>query len=470
MIEPNRFATGSATLRAFAGRRDQQGWISLLFSFECLFVLYLYSNSFSFFLAYFQIRPPLDETLLFAALGTPIAAWLIWRDGLYIRALPLLGAYLLFTGWTIISMGWSPSRTLARQTITYELTFLLWALVAAAFVIAPRRERVARCLLLIGLSSTLIAAIGWMMYFSFGSFKAYMNLALSEAGLGDARAYNRVGYSVAFGSVILFTIASLAKFESLKQTIFTLLFIITSGFLLVSGSRGSFLSALSGFIFVTAVLSAPIGQDRLRLSTNQIFAVILIVAGALGMMIAVSMGMPSETLDRLSAFFFKAQNTDLLFEANRFDYFELAIAHWIENPIFGLGNSGFNLIQGRGELPGNHPHNIILEILANYGIIGFFLFLFFMWTAFRQLSLKRIMSDKLLLACLGLFFVCFVAAQGSQQLIRHDVLMASLGLLLLPAVDRQLASPRLQLTAEALSLSPQRRTAAVTAPLIRTRS
>lgn len=62
--------------------------------------------------------------------------------------------------------------------------------------------------------------------------------------------------------------------------------------------------------------------------------------------------------------------------AARIEAYKLAIVMWMESPIWGMGIGGFNSIF-ENNLIGTYlkyPHNIIFELLAETGLIGFILF------------------------------------------------------------------------------------------------
>ena len=81
----------SATLRTplWLGRQ--------LVSFEAFFLLFLYGVQIR------QILPPIpgNEAYVFGAITIAMGGWIIIRDGLYLRGVPILLAGLAFTGWMV---------------------------------------------------------------------------------------------------------------------------------------------------------------------------------------------------------------------------------------------------------------------------------------------------------------------------------------------------------------------------------
>ena len=67
--------------------------------------------------------------------------------------------------------------------------------------------------------------------------------------------------------------------------------------------------------------------------------------------------------------------------SGRFNLYLLAIKHFVQNPLFGIGWERFRLIPELArEL---QTHNIYLELLCETGLIGFCVFIAFFWNALR---------------------------------------------------------------------------------------
>lgn len=404
--------------------------LAALFSFECLVILSAFADAVQFFIPW---HPPFPLAIVPAAIAVPIGAAIVWRHGLYLPGMATASAYLMFVAWTIASMGWSPSRVLAKQILMYELTFLLWFIVATSFVVARDRTRVVRMIIVFAIMAVLLSFAGlWISYFH-GNFKYTMATAIE--GTTNSRAYNRVGYSVAFGSVVLFGIASLSRLWSAKQLLSASLCAVGFLFLLVGGSRGALLSALGGCLFVMLVMNLPSARGRPRLWTSQGIIFVVVVAVAIGLVIIVNAGVELTTLNRALSYLRYLENPEISLRRDRVQYFTSALEHWYSSPWIGLGMAGFNMVDGRGEMPGAHPHNIILEILVNYGVIGLIFFGLFVWTGLRNMSVRRLSTDLVMMIVGAVFFTAFVASMGSQDLIRHDVLMMSIALMTCPPLE-----------------------------------
>jgi len=59
----------------------------------------------------------------------------------------------------------------------------------------------------------------------------------------------------------------------------------------------------------------------------------------------------------------------------RFGFYDTAVVRFLEHPVVGIGVSNFEAIDDySGRIVRTYPHNIVLEVLAELGIIGGFLF------------------------------------------------------------------------------------------------
>jgi O-antigen ligase len=101
----------------------------------------------------------------------------------------------------------------------------------------------------------------------------------------------------------------------------------------------------------------------------------------------------------------EADNPSMIRGANRFAYWSAAYQYWLSAPLFGHGLSSFSvLFHGGREVDGTHPHNIILQIAAETGVVGLALFGLFAWAALRNAPYRRLRRDPLLVC--ALLFVC----------------------------------------------------------------
>lgn len=429
--------------------------VTAVASFELVFALFLYSNPLKLIAG---LTFPIDESLVCGAVAAAVAVAVVARQGVPLRGLPLLAAFLLFLGWVTFSLGWSPSRAVARDYLLRYWSFDLFALAGAALVIAPDRRRMERFLLVCAVLSLGLALAGNGIYLQHGSFKAY------TADWGG-RVYNRVGYGVAFGTVVWLGIAAYARLLSGRQVFAALAALACLFFLAVGGSRGALLSAVTGGGTMLLLTGIGLERRRITLSVAQIAAVMLALSGGLLIVAAYSQNMRLETVDRLFSLYNQLESDAVILEANRFDYWKGAVRAIVEAPVFGHGIAGFNVFM-RGEDLGAHPHNAVLEILTNFGIVGMLLFLAVLAAGPGRLQLRRPdgRADPLAIATGALFLSTVFASLVSTTLAAQYFFFAALGLTVLPPEPAAAAEPLAAVRARSPRVGPA---GAATSPVTR---
>ncbi len=174
---------------------------------------------------------------------------------------------------------------------------------------------------------------------------------------------------------------------------------------LATGSRGAFVSLIlgCGIIYFKENISAK------KLLTT---AIILI-----GLFCVLLLFLPSSVFSRFDYHNFHDDSNSL-----RFNLWETAIRIFASNPFFGRGaNSMINLGKSYGARINLMAHNSYLEILADYGLLGFLLWIF----PFVSIMLKSIKQKKyLIVGILTATYSCafFISAQDSAFLWQNVLL------------------------------------------------
>ena len=98
-------------------------------------------------------------------------------------------------------------------------------------------------------------------------------------------------------------------------------------------------------------------------------------------------------------------------KVNRFPTWRDAISKFMDNPIFGIGY-GSEYYNDAGNYIRRHPHSILLQFLAETGVIGLGTFLIFIGMVFRKavLNYRKLQnsSDKLIYLLYPMSFVFFL--------------------------------------------------------------
>lgn len=403
-------------------RRGLVGSFAFLFSFETLFGLFLYSNNLKPFLP----NLPFDETVVFMAASLPCAAWVLWRNGLRRDGLLVVATGLLFLGWLALSMLWSPGRTLALRSVAFNLTFNLYCLVVGALVLTTDRRRIERLFVFMLGVGLLLSVNGLWIYLEHGTFRFYRLFQ-------GTRAYLTWTYPVASASPFALVLALTSPLGSPRQIVGIAMSLLFGAFLLVASARGPMLCFGLSLLIPLLIVPPRIGRGTLHVQRLQIAAFFLVVMAAAYVAYLLSTGQVTATIQRFFDLlgYIRYGGTGVRFE--RLSYWSNAIVFWSSSPLIGTGVGSFSslYLQGR-EIPGTHPHNIVLEILSETGLIGIALFLLFMWSAARNIRIARLREDPLYLGITMLFAsLLIVRAMLSDDLAYQWELFVVTGLLTL---------------------------------------
>ena len=393
--------------------------VACLFSFEMIVVLYLYSNVFQ------VVLPPLpvDTTLVFFALSVLLGGLLILREGIYLRGLYLVAALVPYLLWASLSLAWTPSRTLVFESLKLLFTVDLWLLIVGAMILAHKRERMMRFLVLITIFSMIVAAMGVSVYLIYGSFKF--------AGWDVERVYNEWGRAVANGTIVLLILFLRSRFLSLRQIALGGVFGVCVLFILVASSRSALLVVAVPVCLFLAVNLAPLGRKGLRLSRAQLLLLLAVATVVTTVVVLLSSGYHVDTVQRFMKILKQAENTDLIMMRNRFDYYAAAIQYFSQSPVIGHGVRSFSILLQGVEREGAHAHNIFLELLTDTGLIGFGLFLLLLAVALRPVTFGWLRQDPMMLCVTMLFLGRLIAAMLGNDLANQGVLFLAIGLMAL---------------------------------------
>lgn len=400
------------------------GWLAYhLFSLETAVVLFLYGAHLK---ALFP-SPPIPETVFYGAICLGIGVLIVYRDGIYRRGIPIVVAGLAFTAWVLLSYGWTQSTTLARENLAFVLGINLWALLVGACIVAGSRERVLRFLLLMMLLGTVLAAIGSYISIVHGNFRFYTG----PYGEWHHRTYLAWSNTLSVGTAVALSLTLQTRWGSPKQILAVAVLACCMFFLMVSAARGALLGAILAGAAAIFLKAPRIREGRIEMPRAQIMALLLVTGfiGYIGYLIAT--GHATITVARFLQLFEQADDPLLRAGANRFDYFAGAYRAWLDSPIIGQGLSGFTIFFCGFDSPGCHPHNVVLQTLADYGTIGFILFAVFAGSALRHLRPSALQRDPLRMTVMMAFVTVIVYAMVAIDLSTTHRLYFFLGLLAL---------------------------------------
>lgn len=395
--------------------------LGTVLSFEALFALFLYSNNIKPFLP----RLPFDETVALMVASAPLAGLIIWRQGLRRDGLAVVAAGLLFFGWLASTMLWSPGRSLALRAVAFNLTFNLYCLVVGALVLATDRRRIHRFLLFLVVVGLILAGNGLWIYLEHGTFRYYRPFMFT-------RYYLTWTYPVVSASAVALVLALASPAGGARQLAGLALVVVYGAFLLVGGARGPLLGLVVCLLVPLLVVAPRIERGALLVPKVQILALLLAIGAGAYVAYLLATGQMTATLSRFFSLLNYLQSQGTALRHERLSYWSSALIFWSQAPLLGNGIGSFSslYVSGGGEIAGTHPHNIVLEILAEAGLVGFALLLLLLLTAVRGARPARLREDPLYL-CIWMLFasLLLVRAMLSDDLAYQWELFLAIGLL-----------------------------------------
>lgn len=221
----------------------------------------------------------------------------------------------------------------------------------------------------------------------------YMNLmnAISNGYMtGLCYHYSTMGMYMSIGAIFFSGVLFQTKRVKLRDILILIAFLVG---LVMTGKRGPLIFTILA-LGITILVTTRQRITRKQMQSGVIIGVILIIAFIIAY---INVPQLKQVIGR-----FTMDSGDLNdFSSGRIDYFWIsAIGMFLDNPIFGHGWRSFKYY-GVGTLSANDAHNIYLQLLAEVGIIGFALVMFFMiralvttYKAIRKNEVERCLSNE----------------------------------------------------------------------------
>lgn len=371
------------------------------------FALFMLAIVFNSFLPPFQL-PVVDVALAWSnALGLVVFGAMMWKSRLRTESLlwnSSLTFMLLFVIWAAISVTWATDLRDALVRAIAWLFFLLFYVAFVSFLSKPSHQVT---------SMKWIAMAGWILLIIGFSSAAFFGVENRDFVLGINP--NSFSARLVFCMIGIYWVAFIAPDGSQKEnpqflapSLYLVLTLILITFL---GSRGEFISVLA---FLTLTTLLPGNRQRRFL----IFVVLVLAAASL-----------SFTTDIWQAMTNRFIMDDTM--GGRTDLWELSWYLFRQNPTFGVGIGGAQhaLSLALGIEEGKSPHNALVLVLLDTGIIGLSLYLMMILApiiAFIRRLLQDISSAGmssvpyrywLLLAA----FIAYLASWGKGGGSQHDL-------------------------------------------------
>ena len=408
--------------------------LGALLSFEAVFILFLISVNYKS--DPWLSRFPIDSTIVFFVLGVAMGLVIIYREGIYLPGLTVVSLLLVFMAWVLLTGLWTPSEIYAREKLFKLATLNLWSVIAAAMIIANRPERVRRLLALVLVFGAAAALYAIARYSGLARYDPGLDaFSVNEAFSASFRLENNLGQARFYGMGAVVAFAAWLQTSPFSKRGIALMaaFLICCFGLLISGGRGPTLSTL-----VAMMLPLALGlrfADRRLLASKALVAsfallVVLIVALWQG---AQDYSGNLRTLERLNTLFTQAEGGASA--AGRLGFWRSFGHLWLEQPVFGNGVGSWPVLYW-GKDVGWHPHNLIVEVLVEFGFIGLLLLGAVGVAAASRISMRRLREDPVLMCAAMLCIVTFLAAMTSSDITGNRSVFAMFGLLVMRPYGR----------------------------------
>jgi O-antigen ligase len=393
----------------------------VLFCFEAVFVFFLASVNYKADPRLLFI--PIDLTLFFLALGAAMGLMIMFREGVYLPGLTVVSLFFVFVAWAMTTNLWTPSKIYAPRKLLELATLTLWSIIATAMIVANRPERLRRFLLLLLVFATAASVDGIIQYTTTGPFAGSASFRL-ENYISQGRFYG-------MGALVAFAAWLQTSPFSKRGMVLMAAFVICWYGLLISGGRSPILGVLASMMLPLA-LGLRFAGRQLVVSKAAVVSIGLFLLMAIALVqVAADYSENLRAFDRFNVLFSKEQGA----HTARLEYWRAAWHFWLDHPVFGNGIASFP-VRYFGFDVDRHPHNLILEVLVEFGLIGLLLLAGLAVTAVRGTSVRRLREDPVLMCAAMLCISMFLSAMTSSDITGNRNFFALLGLLVMRPYSR----------------------------------
>lgn len=312
-----------------------------------------------------------------------------------------LYAAAVFFGYILARAILSPVDYWARSDIYSVLAGLVvYGLTACVITSARHRLGILSMLLVLALAQVLIGAIQFRDGNNFMPIAFLQRFDYGRRASGFYICPNHLAGALEVVAMFGLSVVCWSRLKAWAKLLLGYLTLVCCVGILLTGSRGGYLSMLTGFTVFFLMSLAALRRAKPGLFWKM--AVVSIVA-------AIVLGATSFYLVQKSGYFKDRVETASGASTFRFDLWRSAIDQWKLAPAFGAGSGMFRVYgrmfrSERVQLDPMQVHNDYLHLLADYGVLGAAGFLLFLgahlrsgWRNFKKLGSKRIaVSGRLL--------------------------------------------------------------------------
>ena len=389
-----------------------------LLSFEAALLLFLFAGIYKIDprLAWF----PVDLTLFFFVLSLALGAVIVLREGFFLAGFAVVAVAAVFVGWVALTQTWTPGMDYANEKLAKLATLTFWSLVATTTIVASRPERTRRFMLLLLVFGTVATLDALYQYAT--SPRAFSSTFRLENYLVQARL---------FGAAALVALGFWMRAHPLSSRGLALLiaFGVCCLGILITGGRGPTLAVAAATLIPLALGTQFIGKRLFVRKSVVAVGVIVVVSSIVVAELVIPSGGSFRTVQRFNDLFTEIGGG---FSASqRLRNWREALLFWFQQPVIGHGNGSWPIIRF-GVDTKRYPHNLVLEVLTEYGIVGLVLLGLVILAACHRITAARLRDEPALMCAAMLAVSEFINALTSNDITENRVFFAMLGLLAIP--------------------------------------
>jgi O-antigen ligase len=423
----------SLALRAQVDAQRQTRWpqqllrsarqaLGAFFSFESFYILYVFSGLYKSDPRLAWVPGDLTAILFFLTLFWGLL--ILMRGGFQLRprALNLMWFFAAFVAWVLITTLWSPSVIYAQRKALYFPTLTTWAIFAAAFIIsadAKRLQRFFALLLAFSMWVTLESFLTLRQNFVTGNFRGLIRALGSH--------YGSLGVVIGNGVLLLLLYLIYHVKRPLWRLSIAGLIAGIMALLLFMGSRTSLVfPVVSSLVPLSLNLRWPRSPGTILKVIGAGVVALVLIAVLWNKLVGIVPGGPA-TLKRFSTLGRRGIESEGRFR-NLEEAAQILNGATIPQLFFGHGLGSWPILLGDNDIQ-RYPHNIVIEIAVELGLVGLGLFAAMLIYAIRCLGPpKQIRRDPLKAFLATLLLSIFVVASVSGDLHENRGLFMMLGL------------------------------------------
>jgi len=208
--------------------------------------------------------------------------------------------------------------------------------------------------------------------------------------------------------------------------------------LMLGGGKGPVL-ATAACILLALLVGLHVTRRKIFYQRYQLSIIWLVIGLVAGLAIyAATADHTPRSLQRLSGMIEGGEFQGTA--GTRYKVYQEALGFLPEAPVLGHGAGSWPVIWG-GFDHRNTPHNMVLEILVETGIVGSVLMMALLVVAMRPVSIDRLRNDPLALCAFMLFVWLFIKAQLGPDVADNRFMFLMLGVLAGLMARRSAPSP-----------------------------